>query len=143
MKNRLLFSALALASLLLACEASDLLGSLTATIDGESFTSDVASARREGDYLVIAGYNDGTAVLVSVPDSIGNYNMTGLTDTVPKVVFIPDTALADNSYFSFEGYVNLDELSSSRLSGSFSAKAVNTNQDTIDLNGEFKNILMP
>ena len=143
MKKRHFRFAFALAGSLLACEVSDLLGSLTATIDGESFTSDVATAKREGDYLIIGGYNDGTAVLVSVPDSIGNYNMTGLTDTVPKVVFIPDTAMSDNSYFSFEGYVNLDELSSSRLSGSFSAKAVNTDQDTIDLNGEFKNILMP
>ena len=143
MKNRFLFSVLAITGLLVACEASDLLGSLTATIDGDSFTSDVATATREGDYLVIGGYNDGTAVLVSVPDSIGNYNMTGLTDTVPKVVFIPDTAMADNSYFSFEGYVNLDERSSSRLTGSFSARAVNSQEDTIDLNGEFKNILMP
>jgi len=113
---------------------------MTAKIKGEVWTTKVAAGVNSTLY-VISGTKDKEIIALTIPSkTIGVYTIDGLNNIA---TFIPDYDTLANTYYAYEGTIDLKTMNTIRtqVNGTFEFTAVNSSLDTIHITeGTFKNI---
>ena len=145
MKKKVLVLGVIMSSMLAwtGCTKEELIGSMTATIDGTTWVATGQVAAKVQNRVVITG-TSGKASIVLSPNGItvGNYSTDVFSGNVQPFVFTPDVTNAHDIYVGTGGSINITSYSNNRLSGNFNVSAANAVPAVKNISGEFKNILI-
>lgn len=125
------------------CTKEELVGTMTATIDGTTWTATGQVAAKVQNRVVITGTSGKTSIVLS-PNGItvGAYNTDVFSGNVQPFVFTPDVTNVQDVYVGTGGAINITSYSNNRLSGNFNVSAANAVPAVKNISGEFKNILI-
>ncbi len=142
-KSTLFVVALLVVVFVVSCEA--LIGSFTASINGVTWKAGFSGALKNGSsQYVITATKDTTSIVITIPGTAqGTYTINPNDTTVEALIYTPSSNNSSVNYISTQGTVSLSSVNQNRLTGTFNVWAKNTvtTTDSIQINGEFSNIL--
>lgn len=125
------------------CTKEDLIGSMTATVNGTSWTATGQAAVAVQNRVVITGSTASSTIVLSPNGkAAGTYNTDVFEGNVQPFVYTPNLNTPQNTYAGSSGSIVITSYSNNRLSGTFNVSATNATPETINITGEFKNILI-
>lgn len=141
MKKRGIIIAAFLILILSGCE---LLGTFSASINGNLWQPSVFGAVKNGNQYVISASKDNATLVITIPNTTtGTYIINPNDTSLDAVLYTPDYTVPGNYYLSTQGEVNLTKVMDGRVTGNFTGYAKNsiTSTDSIPISGQFSNIL--
>ena len=143
MKRVKLFSAIVvMAVVLFSCE--QLLGTFTASINGNTWNADAVIAAKNGNQYMITATTGSSTIVMTIPGlTPGTYMINPQDTTVEALIYTPNTSTPTEYYLSTQGNLDLAKVESGRVTGTFNVYAKNsvTTTDSIQITGQFSNIL--
>lgn len=145
MKNKHLIMAgcIALAASFASCSKEELIGTMTADVDGTGWTATAQGAVSVSNRFVITGSTSSSSIVLSPNgNAVGTYNTDVFSGNVQPFVYTPSLSSPQDTYVGSGGSIIIEAAANNRLTGTFSVSAVNAQNSTKTITGAFKNILV-
>lgn len=125
------------------CTKEELIGTMTANIGGTQWTATAQAAVSVQNRVVITGSTASSSIILSPNGkTVGSYTTDVFSGNVQPFVYTPSLSAPQATYAGTGGSIVISSYSNNRLSGTFNVSATNSSTSSINISGEFKNILI-
>jgi len=145
MKNKHLFIAgfTAIAAAFSSCSKEELIGTMSADVDGTQWTATAQGAVSVQNRFVITGSTASSSIVLSPNgNAVGTYTTNVFSGSVQPFVYTPSFSNAQDTYVGSGGSIVIQSVAANRLTGTFAVTATNTQNNSKTISGSFKNILV-
>lgn len=126
--------------ILQGCTTEDLVGSMSANIDGTTWNASAPGGTVQQGRLVITGIGNNRNISVTIDgQAVGTYTI-GIQSS-NAILYTPDVNTPQTSYVSISGVISITSIANNRVTGTFNAVTQGTGGQVQLTNGTFSNII--